>query len=75
MRNKCIHFIISSLFFIFYSDWLQIQPLFDSSEAKNKLLRTVAGGGVTQIADLQSKWDRFELMMQSFQLMVKEQVP
>lgn len=52
---------------------LQVQPLFESSEAKNKLLRTVAGGGVTQISDLQSKWDKFELMMQSFQLMVKEQ--
>ena len=48
--------------------------MFESSEAKNKLLRTVAGGGVTQISDLQSKWDKFELMMQSFQLMVKEQV-
>jgi len=53
---------------------LQVQPLFESSEAKNKLLRTVAGGGVTQISDLHSKWDKFELMMQSFQLMVKEQV-
>lgn len=51
-----------------------MQPLFESSEAKNKLLRTVAGGGVTQISDLQAKWDKFELMMQSFQLMVKEQV-
>ena len=48
--------------------------MFESAEAKNKLLRTVAGGGVTQISDLQSKWDKFELMMQSFQLMVKEQV-
>lgn len=34
----------------------------------------MAGGGVTQIADLQTKWDKFELMMQSFQLMVKEQI-
>lgn len=53
---------------------MQVQPLFDSSEAKNKLLRHVAGEGVTQISDLKSKWDKFELMMQSFQLMVKEQV-
>lgn len=29
---------------------------------------------MTQIQDLSSKWDKFELMMQSFQLMVKEQV-
>jgi len=53
---------------------LQIHPLFDKAESKNKLLRSVAGGGVEQIGQLQARWDKFELMMQSHELMVKEQV-
>ncbi|XP_013392185.1 cytoplasmic dynein 2 heavy chain 1, partial [Lingula anatina] len=52
----------------------EIQPLFSKGESKNKLLRTVAGGGVEQFGNLQARWDKFELMMESFQLMVKEQV-
>lgn len=56
--------------------WLlsQIQPLFEKVESKNKLLRSVAGGGVEQIGQLQARWDKFELMMESHELMVKEQV-
>jgi len=38
------------------------------------LLRSVAGGGVEQIGQLQARWDKFEMMMQSHELMVKEQV-
>ena len=53
---------------------LQIFPLFDKAESKNKLLRSVAGGGVDQIGTLQARWDKFELMMESHELMVKEQV-
>ena len=49
-------------------------PLFESAESKNKLLRSVAGGGVEQLATLQARWDKFELMLQSHQLMIKEQV-
>lgn len=52
----------------------QVHPLFDKAEAKNKLLRSVAGGGVEQIGQLQARWDKFELMMESHELMVKEQV-
>ncbi|ESO93665.1 hypothetical protein LOTGIDRAFT_209197 [Lottia gigantea] len=52
----------------------EIQPLFQKAEAKNKLLRSVAGGGVETISQLQGRWDKFELMMESHQLMVKEQV-
>ncbi|XP_053400577.1 cytoplasmic dynein 2 heavy chain 1-like [Mercenaria mercenaria] len=52
----------------------QIKPLFDKAEAKNKLLRTVAGGGVDSLNHLLARWDKFELMMESHQLMVKEQV-
>ena len=53
---------------------MQVHPLFDKAESKNKLLRSVAGGGVEQIGQLQARWDKFELMMQSHELMVKEQV-
>ena len=53
---------------------LQIKPLFEQAEAKNKLLRSVAGGGVDSLNHLLARWDKFELMMESHQLMVKEQV-
>ncbi|XP_022324921.2 cytoplasmic dynein 2 heavy chain 1-like isoform X2 [Crassostrea virginica] len=52
----------------------EVQPLFLKAEAKNKLLRSVAGGGVDSLSSLQAFWDKFELMMESHQLMVKEQV-
>lgn len=54
--------------------YLQVHPLFDKAESKNKLLRSVAGGGVEQISQLQARWDKFEMMMESHELMVKEQV-
>ncbi|XP_076467409.1 LOW QUALITY PROTEIN: cytoplasmic dynein 2 heavy chain 1-like [Babylonia areolata] len=52
----------------------EVKPLFEKAEAKNKLLRSVAGGGVESLSQLQGRWDKFELMMESHQLMVKEQV-
>uniref|UniRef100_A0ABM5FWF4 Cytoplasmic dynein 2 heavy chain 1 n=2 Tax=Agamidae TaxID=81953 RepID=A0ABM5FWF4_9SAUR len=48
--------------------------LFKEAESKNKLLRTVAGGGIETIGNLRATWDKFELMMESHQLMVKEQI-
>ncbi|KAL8191062.1 UNVERIFIED_CONTAM: Cytoplasmic dynein 2 heavy chain 1, partial [Gekko kuhli] len=48
--------------------------LFQEAEGKNKLLRTVAGGGIDTISNLRATWDKFELMMESHQLMIKEQV-
>lgn len=54
--------------------YLQVHPLFDKAESKNKLLRSVAGGGVEQISQLQARWDKFEMMMESHELMIKEQV-
>ncbi|XP_012944204.1 cytoplasmic dynein 2 heavy chain 1 [Aplysia californica] len=51
-----------------------VKPLFEKAESKNKLLRSVAGGGVDSLTQLQSRWDKFEIMMESHQLMVKEQV-
>ena len=57
-----------------YCYYLQVHPLFGKAESKNKLLRSVAGGGVDQIGQLQARWDKFEMMMESHELMVKEQV-
>jgi hypothetical protein len=54
--------------------FLQILPLLGLADSKNKLMRSVAGGGVEQMNSLQTRWDKFELMMESHQLMVKEQV-
>ena len=51
-----------------------IEPLFAEAERKNKLLRSVAGGGVEQVSELRTRWDKFEIMMESHQLMIKDQV-
>jgi len=48
--------------------------MFDKAESKNKLLRSVAGGGVDTLGQLPARWDKFELMMESHKLMIKEQV-
>lgn len=48
--------------------------MFTEAERKNKLLKTVAGGGMEELGQLRSRWDKFELMMESHQLMIQEQV-
>lgn len=50
-----------------------IQTLFDDIEGKNRLLRSVAGES-RDIAKLTTRWDKFELMVDGFSLMIKEQV-
>uniref|UniRef100_A0A9J7YQK8 Cytoplasmic dynein 2 heavy chain 1 n=1 Tax=Cyprinus carpio carpio TaxID=630221 RepID=A0A9J7YQK8_CYPCA len=52
----------------------EILPQFQQAEEKNRLLRSVAGGGLDTISSLRARWDKFELMMESHQLMIKEQV-
>nr|XP_023648221.1 cytoplasmic dynein 2 heavy chain 1 isoform X1 [Paramormyrops kingsleyae]XP_023648222.1 cytoplasmic dynein 2 heavy chain 1 isoform X1 [Paramormyrops kingsleyae] len=52
----------------------EILPQFQEVEDKNRLLRAVAGGGLDSIGALRAKWDKFELMMESHQLMIREQV-
>ncbi|XP_019385809.1 PREDICTED: cytoplasmic dynein 2 heavy chain 1 [Crocodylus porosus] len=47
---------------------------FQEAEGKNKLLRTVAGGGLDTMSNLRATWDKFELMMESHQLMIKDQI-
>lgn len=34
----------------------------------------MAGGGVEQLEELRTRWDKFEIMMESHQLMIKDQV-
>uniref|UniRef100_A0A4W3JMF3 Cytoplasmic dynein 2 heavy chain 1 n=1 Tax=Callorhinchus milii TaxID=7868 RepID=A0A4W3JMF3_CALMI len=51
-----------------------VLPLFQDADDKNRLLRSVAGGGVETLSNLRAKWDKFELMMESHQLMVNEQI-
>lgn len=44
------------------------------AERKNQLLCTVSGNGVTTIAAVKTKWEKFNAMMESFQLMMNEQL-
>jgi dynein heavy chain 2 len=50
-----------------------IFPLYERLESKNKLLRSVAGGGHEQLVQLQLKLDKFETMMDSHIQMINEQ--
>ena len=51
---------------------LQVEPLFLEAEHKNKLLRSVAGGGVEQLVELRTRWDKFEIMMESQKPMIQD---
>ncbi len=51
----------------------QVERLFLEAERKNKLLRSVAGGGVEQLSELKTRWDKFEIMIESHQMMIKDQ--
>uniref|UniRef100_UPI000D31A44F cytoplasmic dynein 2 heavy chain 1 n=1 Tax=Maylandia zebra TaxID=106582 RepID=UPI000D31A44F len=52
----------------------EILPQFQFAEEKNRLLRAVAGAGLDSLSSLRAKWDKLELVMESHQLMVKDQV-
>ncbi|XP_040902456.1 cytoplasmic dynein 2 heavy chain 1 [Toxotes jaculatrix] len=52
----------------------EILPQFQFAEEKNRLLRAVAGAGLDSLSSLRAKWDKLELIMESHQLMIKEQV-
>jgi dynein heavy chain 2 len=51
----------------------QMQYHLEAAEQKNKLLKSVAGTGV-EFAQVQGRWDKFDLMFESHELMIKEQV-
>uniref|UniRef100_A0A5K4FDN9 Cytoplasmic dynein 2 heavy chain 1 n=1 Tax=Schistosoma mansoni TaxID=6183 RepID=A0A5K4FDN9_SCHMA len=44
------------------------------AERKNQLLCTVSGNGVTTINTIKTKWEKFNVMMESFQFMMNEQL-
>lgn len=48
-------------------------PLLDNAEQKNKLLRSVAGGGHEQLFQLQVKMDKFQSMVESHQQVLRDQ--
>lgn len=48
-------------------------PVLENAEAKNKLLRSVAGGGHEQLFQLQVKMDKFQVMIESHQQVLKDQ--
>ncbi|KAK5608849.1 Cytoplasmic dynein 2 heavy chain 1 [Crenichthys baileyi] len=52
----------------------EILPQFQFAEEKNRLLRSVAGTGLDSLSSLRAKWDKLELVMESHQLMIKDQV-
>ncbi|XP_041850617.1 cytoplasmic dynein 2 heavy chain 1 [Melanotaenia boesemani] len=52
----------------------EILPQFQSAEEKNRLLRAVAGAGLDSLSSLRAKWDKLELVLESHQLMIKDQV-
>ncbi|PIO55588.1 hypothetical protein TELCIR_23024, partial [Teladorsagia circumcincta] len=41
---------------------------------QHTLLRSVAGSGVEQMSSLTDQWEKFELMLDSHQMMIKEQL-
>ncbi|KAJ3146349.1 Cytoplasmic dynein 2 heavy chain 1 [Geranomyces michiganensis] len=50
-----------------------IRANFEAAEAKNKLLKSVAGGGI-DVSAVQARWTKLEIMLESHDLMIKEQV-
>ncbi|THD25188.1 Cytoplasmic dynein 2 heavy chain 1 [Fasciola hepatica] len=44
------------------------------AEAKDRLLRSVAGAGVSAVSTTKAKWEKFQMMMESFRLMMDEQL-
>lgn len=46
----------------------------DQIEEKNVLLRSIGGSGTEQLPGMLELWKKFELMLDSHQLMIKEQV-
>uniref|UniRef100_A0A8C5IE70 DYHC2 protein n=1 Tax=Junco hyemalis TaxID=40217 RepID=A0A8C5IE70_JUNHY len=53
---------------------VSLRKSIQEAEDKNKLLRTVAGAGLDSISNLRATWEKFELMMESHQLMIAEQM-
>ncbi|XJO78526.1 hypothetical protein BDV3_002952 [Batrachochytrium dendrobatidis] len=52
---------------------LSIQSHFEAVYTKNKLLKSVSGSGI-DASSVEAKWGKLELMLESHELMIKEQV-
>jgi dynein heavy chain 2, cytosolic len=52
---------------------LTMIPTLESAEQKNKLLRSVAGGGHEQLFQLQVKMDKFQALVENHQQVLKDQ--
>lgn len=50
-----------------------IKPLFQAVETKNALLRSVVGAPV-DVELLEERWDKFEVLFMSHEMMIKEQI-
>lgn len=44
------------------------------TDEKNVLLRSVAGGGVENVASIKSQFEKFQMMLESHEEVMKEQV-
>jgi dynein heavy chain 2 len=56
-----------------YKSRKKVLPLLENAELKNKLLRSVAGGGHEQLFQLQVKMDKFQNMVESHQQVLRDQ--
>lgn len=56
-----------------YKNRKSVLPLLENAEQKNKLLRSVAGGGHEQLFQLQVKMDKFQNMVESHQQVLRDQ--
>ncbi|XP_075248310.1 cytoplasmic dynein 2 heavy chain 1-like [Convolutriloba macropyga] len=52
----------------------ELQPVFVKIVEKNRLLRMTQGQGVDEVNSLHARWDKFEIMMESFHMMIADQV-
>lgn len=50
-----------------------IKPLFQAAETKNALLATVSGVAVG-VEMLNERWDKFEILLESHEMMIKDQI-
>ncbi|CAI4230143.1 unnamed protein product [Auanema sp. JU1783] len=52
----------------------ELKALWSTLEEQHTLLRSTAGSGVDQMTSLQNDWEKFEVMLDSHQMMIKDQV-
>ncbi|KAI8824969.1 dynein heavy chain and region D6 of dynein motor-domain-containing protein [Fimicolochytrium jonesii] len=51
----------------------EIRSNFESADAKNRLLKAVSGSGI-DVSGIQARWNKLEIMLESHDIMIKEQV-